>query len=177
MGSGVCNAVDDAELVALCEAEWPRLVGFLGLYTGNRDLAEDLAQESLARLCRDWRKVSQLDNPERWTYRVAMNLARSHFRHLRVVRRTAAATERGTDTMDPADVLAVREAVGALPTRQRATLLLRYFADLPVHEVAAILGCAEGTVKAQTSAAIDNLRARGLVAEEHTELEGVKDGT
>ncbi len=170
--------MDDAELVALCEAEWPRLVGFLGLYTGNRDLAEDLAQESLARLCRDWRKVSQLDNPEKWTYRVAMNLARSHFRHLAVVRRSAAAAdERGTETMDPADVVAVRDAVAALPSRQRATLLLRYFADLPVREVATILGCAEGTVKAQTSAAIEALRARGLVAGEPAELEGVKDGT
>jgi RNA polymerase sigma-70 factor (ECF subfamily) len=120
------KALDD-----FCAVEWPRLVGLLGLYTGDRDLAEGLAQETLARLCRDWPKVSQLDSPESWTYQVAFNLARSHFRRLRVRRRPRPATR--TQEAEPEDAalrLAVREAVARLPERQRATLVLRYQIEL-----------------------------------------------
>jgi RNA polymerase sigma-70 factor (sigma-E family) len=151
-------------LEEFCAREWPRLVGLLGLYTGDRDLAEDLAQETLARLCRDWPKVSQLDAPGSWTYRVAFNLARSHFRRLRVRRRPRPAMwARESDPEDTALRLAVRDAVAQLPERQRATLVLRYFADLSVRDVATVLGCAEGTVKAQTSAAIEALRHAGIL--------------
>ena len=70
---------------------------------------------------------------------------------------------RDSDPEDTALRLAVRDAVAQLPERQRATLVLRYFADLSVREVATVLGCAEGTVKAQTSAAIDALRRAGIL--------------
>jgi RNA polymerase sigma factor (sigma-70 family) len=67
--------------------------------------------------------------------------------------------------------VAVRAAVAALPPRQRAAIVLRYFADLSVRVTAAVMGCAEGTVKALTSKAISALRARGLVDdEEHVDV-------
>ena len=50
-------------------------------------------------------------------------------------------------------------ALARLPGRQRACVVLRYFEELDVRETAALLGCSEGTVKSQTSRALDSLRA------------------
>src|ERR687892_2759366 len=75
------------ELFAMCQEEHPRLVGLLGLYCGDHDVAEDLAQEALIRLCRDWRRVRKLHAPERWLRRVAINLAHSHYRRKTIERR------------------------------------------------------------------------------------------
>jgi RNA polymerase sigma factor (sigma-70 family) len=50
--------------------------------------------------------------------------------------------------------------VAALPRRQRAALVLRYFSDLSVDRTAEVLGCAPGTVKSLTSQAIASLRDR-----------------
>jgi DNA-directed RNA polymerase specialized sigma24 family protein len=72
--------VAPTDLTEFCEAEWPRLVGSLSLYTGDADLAEELAQEAVARVCRHWRRVRTMDAPAAWLHRVARNLAHSHFR-------------------------------------------------------------------------------------------------
>ncbi len=155
---------DSRELEAACEAAWPKLVGTFGLYLGDRDLAEEVAQETLLRLCKHWRKVSQLNAPDAWMYQVAMNLAKSHIRRAVRRRRIDESTRLApTEDADTAMALAVRDAVASLPERQRATLVLRYFADLSVAETAEALGCAQGTVKAATSAALENLRHLGLV--------------
>jgi len=154
-------------LVTFCRTEWPRLVGALALYTGDPELAQEIAQETLARVARDWQRVSSLDAPGAWAHRVALNLARSHFRRLRVARAATARLEHASATNsvggDPADAVAVRAAVAALPERQRRALVLRYFVDLPVGEVAAAMGCPEGTVKTLTSRALATLRRSGLV--------------
>ena len=50
----------DIDVATFCRREWPRLVGSLSLFTGDGDLAQELAQETLARVCRDWRTVSTL---------------------------------------------------------------------------------------------------------------------
>jgi RNA polymerase sigma-70 factor (ECF subfamily) len=52
----------------------------------------------------------------------------------------------------------VREAIDALPPRQRAMVVLRVYQDLPYADVARIMGCAEGTVKATMFAAMGKLR-------------------
>src|SRR4051812_32240 len=75
------------ELVAFLEAEYPRLVGTLSLYCGNAESAEELAQEALARVCRDWAKVRKMNAPGAWAHRVAMNLAASHFRRRAATKR------------------------------------------------------------------------------------------
>lgn len=94
------------------------------------------------------------------------------FRRLAAERRARArlgATQGGS--VDPADAVAVRDAVAALPPRQRAAIVLRYFADLPVRDAAAVMGCAEGTIRALTFKAIAKLRAQGLVDdEEHADV-------
>jgi DNA-directed RNA polymerase specialized sigma24 family protein len=90
-----------------------------------------------------------------------MNLAHSRHRRKLAERRALARVGMHESAPDPSvvDAIAVRDAVTALPERMRAALVLRYFADLPVDEVAEILDCAPGTVKSLTSQAIDKLRA------------------
>jgi RNA polymerase sigma-70 factor (sigma-E family) len=141
----------------------PRLVGALGLHCGDWDVAEEMAQEALARVWERWDTVQGMDSPEAWAYRVAFNLVASRFRRQGVERRVhdrLRARPGPLPEPEPADRLAVRAAVASLPDRQRAVLVLRYYADLPVAAVAATLGCAEGTVKSLTSKAINGLRVR-----------------
>lgn len=149
------------ELDAFCRERYPKLVGFLSLYCGSVEVAEELAQDALARAVRDWRKVQRLDVPEAWLHRVALNLANSFFRHraaeAKANKRLAAESERSIPPWS-ADDLAVRQAVAALPRRQRTALVLRYFAGFSVRETAEVMGCPEGTVKSLTHKAIATLR-------------------
>lgn len=170
--------VEDDPRIAFVQREHPRIVGALALYCGDLDLAEELAQEALARACRDWSHVSTLRAPGAWAHRVAINLANSWFRRRKAEQRARARHGPSDDGVgreaDAADVLALRQAVAALPPRQRAAVVLRYFSDLPVADVAAAMGCAEGTVKALTSKGIANLRTH-LGDGADADPEGVRD--
>jgi RNA polymerase sigma factor (sigma-70 family) len=144
-----------------CRELWRPLASAMGLLCGSRSVGEEIAQEALARVWARWRYVSRLDSPEAWAYRVAINLSRSRHRRLVAERRALARTQTSEQHSpnDPVDAIAVRQAVAALPERQRAAVVLRYFLDLPVAEVAEIMRCAPGTVKSLTSQAIEHLRA------------------
>jgi RNA polymerase sigma-70 factor (sigma-E family) len=141
----------------------PRLVGGLTLQCGDAALAEELAQETLARVWRRWDDVRVHPSPQAWTWRVALNLTASWFRRRAAERR--ATSRLGPPAVevpapDVADRLAVRAAVAGLPSRQRAVLVLRFFDDLSVADAALALGCAPGTVKSLTHQAIAGLRQR-----------------
>jgi RNA polymerase sigma-70 factor (sigma-E family) len=172
---------DPTGVIGFCHRVRPRLVGTLSLLCGDGDAAEELAQETLARVWLHWSRVRELGEPPAtaWTYRVAINLTNSWFRR-RVAERRArarlAAQAAGAQLdPDPADAVAIRRAVAALPRRQRTALVLRYYADLPVAEVAALMGCAPGTVKSLTSKALTALRkVEGLHVA--AEAEEVADG-
>lgn len=157
----VGEAMSDDGATAFCARLRPRLVGALGLHTGDRAVAEELAQEALARAWARWPKVQAMDRPEAWTYRVAFNLARSHWRRKGAERRAnqrSATRPPDPPSPDHGSVMAVREAVATLPERQRRAVVCRFFADLSVAETAEALRCAEGTVKALTHKAVAALR-------------------
>lgn len=152
------------EVAAFCAEHHPRLVGLLSMQLGDRDVAEELAQDVLLRLCEHW---PSLDNPRAWLNRVAINRANSWLRR-RGAERRAKARRRAQQVEVPpaeqADAIAVRAAVAALPGRQRTALLCRYYADMTVAETASVMSCAPGTVKALTHHALSALRDRaGLV--------------
>ncbi len=154
------GTVDD-----FCHAEYARLYGTLRLYCNDRWLAEELAQEALARVVHHWARVQAMDAPGAWLHRVAINLANSSFRRRAAERRATGRAELGRDSYDDPDsptVVAVRDAGRALPTRQRAVVILRYFQDLSVKTTAARMNCAEGNVKGLLADAIRSLRARGF---------------
>ncbi len=145
------------------------LVGALAFYCGDVGVAEELAQESLAKA---WQRWSSLEDPRAWTYRTAFNLASSWGRRRSAERRAnrRASAVRPAAAADRADVHAVREAVASLPDRQRAVIVCRFFLSLDVRETASVLDCAEGTVKATTHQALASLRRTGLI-DDPTEVE------
>jgi RNA polymerase sigma-70 factor (sigma-E family) len=164
--------VEGDPLAEFCQREWPRLVGSLVLYTGERDLAEELAQETLIRACQHWPKVRDATSGSAWVHRVAFNLAKSQFRRRATMRRrlqrldTSELVARNPDT---ALQVAVRDALAALPEPQRRALVLRYFSDLPVQQVATLMGCPANTVKTHTRRALEALRDAGLLSDESIE--------
>lgn len=164
----------DEDLILFCQIQYPDLVGLLSLYCRDQWTAEELAQESLARLCRDWRKVRSMDNPEAWLRRVAFNLAKSRFRRQLAERRAReriqalASGVRGEP--DSVESIFVREAVAALPHHQKAVVVLRYYGGLSFPEIATTLDLPEGTVKSHAHRALHRLR-RELDLEESKEEE------
>lgn len=162
MLSGVSGDVDqfdrsgDATFTAFCRDVSGRLVAAVALYCGDRSLAEEFAQEALARAYRDWSRVRDLSSPEAWVHRVAINLSHSWFRKLRPVGGAPAAHDESSGV---AEREAMRSGLMRLPKRQREAIVLRYYADLSVRDTALALRCAEGTVRALTSQGITALRS------------------
>ncbi len=153
----------EIDLATFCREEYPRLLGMLSLYCGDRQLAEVFAQEALAIACRDWPKVQGMDHPQAWLYRVAVNLARSTFGRRRAEQRAHAklvAEQEHTNLIDVASDIEVRKAVSQLPRRQREALIYRHFLDFSIRETAIEMGCSEGTVRALTNQAKNGLRKR-----------------
>lgn len=156
----------------------PRIVALLVAMVG-RATAEDLAQEAFVRAHRDWAAVATYDKPEAWVRRVAVNLAISAQRRranegralLRLASRTEA-TVAPASTGDDELWAAVRQ----LPARQAAAVALRYVEDLSVAEIAAALGCAEGTAKALLHQGRTALAAR-LHEDDHDDANDDDGGT
>ena len=137
-------------------------MGFLSLYCGDGHAAEELAQEAMVRACRDWHKVRKMERPVAWCQRVGMNLANSRYRRVAAERRAyrRIQSER-VATSDPAESIAVRQSLAALPRRQRAVLLLRYFDDLTYPQIAETLDLPVPTVKSLGRRGIERLRDSG----------------
>ena len=137
--------------------------------TGNWPVAEDIAQEAFARAFRDWRRVGDFERPDSWIRTVTANLATSRLRRLAAEARALGQLRQRrlpTPEVLPEDVEAFLAALRRLPRRQAQAAALRYVDDLPVAEVAAVMGCATGTAKAHLHAA-----RRRLLAELHLDQE------
>lgn len=153
----------DSPLRELCHAEYPRLVGALRLACGqDAYLAEELAQEALTRLCRDWEQVSQGPSPRAWLYRVGLNLASSYWRRLAVRRRVEPRLVDTTQVVDhagtTADRIDLQRALAQLSERERAAVVLRYFVDMPADQAAQVLGLSSQAVRNLSHRAIRKLR-------------------
>jgi RNA polymerase sigma-70 factor (ECF subfamily) len=138
-------------------AQYPTLLRSLILVTGHGDVAVEATCEAFARALERWDRVSAMESPTGWTYRVALNVARHILRRARM----EALLLRREQPLPPADDdrIDLRDAVAALPRRQRTAIVLHYLADLPQREVAAVMGVSEGTVAATLHAARRRLAA------------------
>lgn len=154
---------DDEGVEAFCRRVRPQLVGVLSLQVGSAAVAEELAQETLARVWDRWPRVRTLESPEGWAHRVAVNLARSWWRRRRAEQRAyrrQAAGQRTTVTdSDEVDGEEVQRAVARLPRRQREALALTAVAGYSTAEAGEMMRCAPGTVKALCAQARQRLRA------------------
>jgi RNA polymerase sigma-70 factor (ECF subfamily) len=157
---------DSECLAALVERHHSRLLGFLyRMCCGDRALAEDLVQEAFLRLIR---RIDSYRYPrpfKPWLYAIAANLARDHFKSADA-RRTSALTEAADSlpglNLDDSllawdDARRVAAALAGLPAGQREAVVLRYYEDLSLDEVAEALRIPVGTVKSRLSLGLKRL--------------------
>lgn len=116
-------------------------------YTGDLATAQDVVQEAFCRALARWRRVSSMDEPGAWVRRVAWNLATSQWRRARVAARFARGQREEHAPAPGPERVALAAALAKLPAQQRRAVILHYLADLPISEIAAQEGAAEGTVK------------------------------
>ncbi len=163
------SARRDDRLADLYRAESARAVNLAYLLTGQRALAEDLAQAAFVRVASRLREVSP-DDFAAYLRQTLLNVVRSHYRHVRVRRKYAdrieAEAERHRRAAEDASRSAdsdTREHLGAalqaLPVRQREAIVCRYYLDMSEQQTAEALGVRVGTVKSATSRGLDALRA------------------
>ena len=135
---------------AFFRREYPVMVSLGVALTGDRELARDIAQESMLRAYSHWSQIVVLDRPGAWCRQVAINLVRDGWRRRRTEEAAMGRLRRERVHAVPAPRSPSDQfwaAVRALPVRQREAIALYYLADRSIGEIAATLGIAEGTVK------------------------------
>jgi RNA polymerase sigma factor (sigma-70 family) len=133
--------------------EWPNAVRLAHLLTGVDAVAEDLAQDAFARVHAKWPTI---DNTAAYLRTTLVNVCRSwHRSHGREQARLRRAHRDEVAYLPTDDLL---DAIDALPYRQKAVLVLRYYHDLAEADIADALRCRPGTVKSLASRALEHLR-------------------
>jgi RNA polymerase sigma-70 factor (sigma-E family) len=141
----------------------PRLRRTAFLLSGDWHLAEDLAQDALVRVYAVWVRVSQTGSPDAYAMRTLVNCHRAAVRrpwrreHVTDSVPDVRATQGTSGADDDRDVLVA--ALGRLGRSQRTIVVLRYWDDISVEDVAATLGLSPGTVKSQSARGLARLRA------------------
>ena len=135
------TASADVDLEALYRREHRRMVRVAYLLTGSEAISEELVHDAFLRVAG---RLSSVDDPAAYLRTVVVNLTRAHHRRRDVERRHAPVPP---GPALPPDVDETWAVLWELPDRQRQALVLRYYADLSLAEVAAALGCPVGTAK------------------------------
>jgi RNA polymerase sigma-70 factor (sigma-E family) len=137
--------------------------------TGDRHLAEDLAQTALADAYRHWRKVVAARVPEAYVRRMLVNAHLSWRRRRWTTERPAEPVDAAATSSDPADAIVSRDSarllLAGLAPRARTVLVLRYYADLDDAGIAEAMGVSESAVRATASRALASLRGAAALAD------------
>jgi RNA polymerase sigma-70 factor (sigma-E family) len=176
------------EFAEFAEAMFPRLRRMAFLLCGDWHTAEDLAQGALVKVFVSWRRINRHEAAHAYARRTLVN---TYLAHKRLKRTGELLTEWFPEPVvqGPAleERMVVLDALATLPPRGRAVVVLRHWEDLSVEQVADMLGCSTGNVKALTARSLDKLRAvlgealtepvppSGLAGEQH-EPGGTCDG-
>lgn len=141
------------------------VVRALAFTVGSLSLAEEAADEAMARAYQQWSEVAGYENPAGWVYRVALNWSRSWkrsaMRRTRREEKVAHGNLRTATTTDApqTETQVLMDALAQLSVEQRAVVVLRHYCDWSVAEVAAALNISEGTVKSRSNRGLEKLRA------------------
>jgi RNA polymerase sigma-70 factor (sigma-E family) len=152
----------ESEFRDFVSARSPEFLRLAWMLTGDPGKAEDLLQASLARLWPRWPRLMEGGQPDRYLRTVMINLATAWRRrrwNFEVPTESLPEMAVAVDMTSVADDReALRRVLAVLPRKQRAVVVLRYYAGLSEREVAAILGCSIGTVKSQGFRGLEKLR-------------------
>lgn len=155
------TASQEVEFARFYEENIHQLTRTLAASLGDPQVAQDAAQEAMARACERWTKIGKYDNPTGWCFRVAMNWATSRWRKRR--REVTTDEDRRAGSVENVD-LEVQDrllvALRTLSVDQRSVVVLRLVEDWSIAETAQALGIAEGTVQSRYARALKNLRAQ-----------------
>ncbi|WP_155372747.1 SigE family RNA polymerase sigma factor [Catellatospora vulcania] len=154
------NGEHEREYVAYVTARLPALRRIAAQLAGDPHRGDDLVQQAITRLYVKWRQASQARNLDAYLHTI---LVRAFLDDRRLAwSRVALASDAGSDRVaaatDSDTRMVLQVALGQMPPRQRAAVVLRFLADRSVEEVAEILQVSPGTVKSQTSDGLATLR-------------------
>lgn len=159
---------DDAAFEVLVDRYRDPLVNYLTHLTGSRERAEEFAQEAFYRLYRHAARYDERERLAPYLFRIATNLVRSEYRRARRWKlllpwlgeetHAAAPAAPGRTLMESEIQRQVRAALGSLPETYRAPLVLREIEGWSYQEIAAALGCREGTIKSRINRGRERLR-------------------
>lgn len=161
--------VDDFDLFVQTSSR--DLLRVAWMLTGDWQVAQDLVQTALAATWQRWATLTRRDSPELYV-RVVMTNTYRRWRRRRWSREVPVEQMPDSMSFDSGDIdlrQSLLRALDALTPRQRAVLTLRYFDDQSEAQVAQILGCSLGTVKAHSFQAIARLRSMPSIAQLLTE--------
>jgi RNA polymerase sigma-70 factor (sigma-E family) len=150
-------------LAELYVRQVPSAIGLAYLITGDRHMAEDLAQEAFIRLAGRFGHLRAPEAFDAYLRKTVVNLCLSHLRRRRVesayLERERHEAGRGSAVMpDVATREELWSALHQLPGRQRAAVVLRYYEDLPERQVAEILRCSVPAARSLVARAMQSLR-------------------
>ncbi|HEY7873709.1 MAG TPA: SigE family RNA polymerase sigma factor [Actinomycetota bacterium] len=153
--------VGRARLIELYQANAAATVRLAYMLTGDRALAEDLSQEAFVRVAGRFRDLQKPEVFRAYLFKAVVNLTRSHWRRERVARGYLQRQNARPPTTTLPDVEGrhvLRDALVALPPRQRAAVVFRYYEDLSERQTADLLGCSVGAVKSLVLRGTEALR-------------------
>ena len=146
---------DETAIINLYLSHRHELLAYLTGVLRNRELAEDLCQETFIKALRNWPAHDQLQNPVGWLYQIARNTAIDELRRHQRIRFVDLPDEAmltgKTSNFDTAisDREAIREALQQVPVLYRQALVLYIWADYSVKDIATICNCSISAVKAR----------------------------
>jgi RNA polymerase sigma-70 factor (sigma-E family) len=130
------------------------------LLVGDAHHAEDLVQETLAKMYRAWRGISRIDNPAAYAQTVMVRTFVSQRRRKSLTEQPYAEVPEIAEHRDDAELrVSIQKALAGLAPLDRAVLVLRFFEDRSVEQVALDLARSPGAIRTRTYRALDRLRA------------------
>ena len=155
---------DDLDFARRSDAYLSRALGLAYYILGDTHEAEDATQEAMTRAWKARRSLRQIESFDAWIDRIVVNTCRERMRHRRNVREIALPEDVEPEAIDRYGALLTRDsigrALGELTLDQRTVVILRYWRDLSLEQIAERLGWPLGTVKSRLHYALAALRER-----------------
>lgn len=136
----------------LYRERYAAMVRLAYLLTSDQAVAEELVQDAFVRV---WRQGSRVQDPPAYLRRAVVNACTSHHRRRFLERRHP---QELPGAVPPHEVDTLWDQLAQLPPRRRAAVVLRFYEDLPLADIAAALGCSTGNVKSLIHRGLAQLR-------------------